>query len=374
MNFVEKFLEGKKGENIGLPTGIRPLDKIINGLQRKVSIGVAAAAKVGKTTFVDFCFLLNPYLHMLKEDKLDDIEWIYFSFEIDRITKEFKLAAFFMANDFGIYDFRYKDKAYLMSQDYLEGTLIHDNGDGTTELVKITEEHEDILKHIYINRIVPMFGEYDKNGNKVKKGKIDFIEHVENPTGLNKYLFRYARDNGSFVEESYYVLDDNKKRVERKRIIGYKANNHKKYTIIITDHIRKLTRERGFTLKENIDKWLEYTTYLRNICGFTFININHSGRGLSNVDRLKYAGEYIFPTADDVKDSGNLGEESTYLITLFNPNDEKYNIDKHFGVTIKDYPNYRSIHLAESRKTISPQHIQSRMLGNINMFLPLENY
>lgn len=375
MNFVKRFQEGKAGHNFGLPTGIKALDKAINGIQKKTSIGLAAAPKVGKTTLCDYSFLIKPYLFMLEQGRLNEVNWIYFSFEIDRISKEFKVAAFFMAHDFGIYSFVYKGTTYKMSQDYLEGVLVHDKGDGTTELVQITEEHEEMLKTVYVTRIVPIFGEYDiETGKKIKNGVVDFIEQKDNPTGMYKYLLKYAKANGEFIEESYTTLDDNNNQVTRKRIVGYKEKNPKLFTIIITDHIRKLRKERGFLMKENIDKWLEYTTELRNLCLFTFINICHSNRGIANVDRLKYAGEYVYPTADDIKDTGNLAEESTILITMFNPNDEKYNLTKHFGVNNREYPDYVSIHIAESRKTESPQHIQNRMIGGVNTFLPLENF
>ncbi len=310
---------------------------------------------------------------MLERNQLDNINWIYYSFEIDRVSKEFKVAAFFMAYDFNVYSVSYKGKTYPMSENYLTGTLLHDNGDGSTEVVPISPEHEEMLKIIYQNRIVPLFGRFDKYGRKIESGKIDFIEELENPTGMNKYIINYAKEHGKFIEAPYQTVNDRGEKVNKSRIIGYSENNPDLFTIIIVDHIRKLKNERGFTLKQNIDKWLEYSTYLRNMCQFTFVNICHSGRQLSNVDRLKYAGEYIFPTADDVKDTGNLAEESTILLTLFNPNDEKYNIDKHFGVELANYPNYRSIHVADARNVECPQHIQTRMLGNINMFLPLEN-
>jgi hypothetical protein len=121
-------------------------------------------------------------------------------------------------------------------------------------------------------------------------------------------------------------------------------------------------------MKENIDKWLEYSTFLRNICSFTFINVCHSNRAVANVERLRFAGEWIFPTADDVKDTGNLSEESTMLLTMFDPNDEKYNLTKHFGLELASFPNYRSIHVTESRYTGGPFHIQTNMFGNTNMF------
>lgn len=370
-NFIETYKAGKQGRNFGLTTGIDSLDSAINGLQKKTTIGLAAAPKCGKTTFCDFAFVISPYLQLLSLGELDKVQWIYFSYEIDRINKEFKFAAFFMAHDYGIYNFTYKGTTYQMSQDYLMGRLLHTNSDGTKESVPVFPEHEEKLKLVYENRIVPLFGEWDDSGHLITEGKIKFIEDPENPTGLNKFLMGYAKLNGTFIETEYNTTNEEGKTVKKKRIIGYRPNDPDKFTIIITDHIRKLRRERGFTMKENIDKWLEYSTFLRNICGFTFIHVCHSNRQIANVDRLKYAGEYIFPTADDVKDTGNLAEESTILMTLFNPNDEKYNLEKHMGVQLSEYPNYRSLHITESRYTECPVHMQLNMYGGINTFTPL---
>lgn len=373
-NFIETFKDGKAGLNFGLTTGIDALDRAMNGTQRGVSIGVAAAPKCGKTTFVDYSFVISPYLQMLQLNRLDDIEWIYFSYEIDRVSKEFKFASFFMAHDFDVWSYVYKDVTYVMSMEYLMGKQMHKLPDGHSELIPISIEHEEMLKNIYISRIVPLFGEYDKYGKKLKQGKIDLIEEAENPTGIDKYLKSHARKTGKFVTESYTILNEKGQTETKTRIIGYNANNPMKYTIVILDHIRKPLRERGFSMKENIDKTLEYTTISRNLCKYTHINICHSNRGIANVERLKFAGENIFPTADDVKDTGNLAEESTILMTLFNPNDEKYNLEKHMGVELKDHPNYRSIHITESRNTPSPMHIQTNMYGGVNMFTPLNQF
>jgi hypothetical protein len=370
-NFRKTFIDGQRGLNIGLTTGIKALDKAIHKIQKKTSIGIAAQPKVGKTTLVDFAFLVSPYLQMLEEGRLNDIEWIYFSYEIDRVSKEFKIAALFMFIDYNIHSFEYKDSRYLMSQDYLMGKLEHENPDGTTELIPLSAEHSEMLKTIYLNRIIPLFGEYDENNKKIKHGKIFFIEDPDNPTGMDKYLKAYAEKHGTFHYEEYTITDDKGVKVKKKRVVSYTENNPKKFTIVITDHLRKLRKERGFTMKENMDKWLEYNTWIRNMCYFTPINVCHSNRNLANMERLKYAGEFIFPTADDVKDTGNLAEESTILMTLFNPNDEKYNLAKHFGVELKDHPLYRSLHITESRYTECPVHIQLNMFGNVNYFSPL---
>ncbi len=77
-----------------------------------------------------------------------------------------------------------------------------------------------------------MFGEYDVNGKRLQDGKIDFIEEPENPTGLDKYIKNYARQNGEFISESYYTTNDQGQRIAKSRITGYKENNPDKFTAI----------------------------------------------------------------------------------------------------------------------------------------------
>ena len=374
MNFVEEFKAGQKGLNMGWTTGIPALDKAMLGTQQKKTYGVVAAPKTGKTTFADFAFIISPYLQAIRENRLDEIEWVYFSYEIDRVSKEFKFASFFMAYDYGIYHFVHEGETYPMSPNYLQGKLFRTTGKDSSgndikELVPVSKDHSDKLKEIYTNRIVPLFGEYNSNGDKISTGKIvHFLEEQDNPTGMHKFLINYCRQHGTFTTERF--MQDG---VEKERIIGYKSHDPKVTRIIITDHVRKPTLERGFSMKQNIDKWLEYSTILRNRCRLTYVHIAHSNRGVANTERLKMAGEWIFPTSDDVKDSGNIAEECNVLMTLFNPNDEKYNLTKHFGVALSNFPFYRSLHITEARDVDCPVHVQMNMYGNINMFTPLVN-
>lgn len=292
------------------------------------------------------------------------INVIYYSFEIDRVKKEFKYASHFMYRDYGISTFTYNGRIYQMSPNYLMGKLLdHENNP-----IIVLPEHEELLKQIYVNRIIPIFGEYNDQGIRIKKGLIDFISDKDNPTGLRNHILHYAKEHGTFIMEKYTTADDKGTNVTKERIVGYKPNNPDLYTIIITDHMRKLKRERSFTLKENIDKWIEYQVELRNWCEFTFVDIIHLNRSIASVDRIKYMKDKLYPTGDDFKDTGNLSEEADFIFTLFNPQDEKYNITEHFGVQLENYPNYRSIHLVESRDTDCPQHLPTEMFGNINYF------
>mgnify|MGYP007068331473 CR=1 FL=1 len=74
----------------------------------------------------------------------------------------------------------------------------------------------------------------------------------------------------------------------------------------------------------------------------------------------------------------NLSEECDYIFTMFNPNDDKYNLKTHFGIQIRKdnlepiYPDMRTIHLVESRHTEAPQHFKTLMKGSIKSFKPFE--
>lgn len=364
MNFISTFKEGQEGRNFGLPTGIPDLDKSLDGMQRKTTYTVASSPKVGKSTLVDFCFVLNPYLYSLENPDLD-IDWNYYSFEIDRVQKEFKFAAFFMDYDYQIDSIEHNGQWFMMSPRYLLGRLKDEEGN----IIPVSKEHAELLKEIYSNRIVPLFGRYSQNGSKLQDGKINFIEEKTNPTGVRNDLLAYADRNGEFFKEPYHTKNEKGEDVVKERIIGYKPKNPNKFTINILDHVRLLKRERNFTMKDNIDKMSQYEVELRNWCGHTFVNVIHLNRGLAAVDRLRFSGAHIYPTAEDIKDSGNLSEDSDVVMTLFNPSDDKYNLKEHFGNPIT--PEYRSIHIVESRATISPDHIFVNMYGNVNKFTPL---
>ena len=372
MNFVETFKAGQEGKNFGLPTGLKSLDYAIDGVQKKSMYGICAAPKVGKTTLTDFSFVLHPFLFLLEQKKKNpdtefDIQWHYFSYEINRIRKEFDFASFFFKYDHGIRDFEYEGETYRMSSRYLLGRLKTKVGGKT---IPVCKEHKDLLERIYLDRIIPLFGEYDNKGKQIKPGYIIFLEERDNPTGMRNLLLQWYKNNGEFDFQEYETFVKGKK-LKQKKIIGYKPDNQSRFHIVVTDHIRKLKRERNFSRKEVIDKWIEYSVELRNWCGSSFVHICHLNRGINDIQRIKFESETLHPTGDDVKDTGNLSEECDYLLTLFNPREEKYKLDSHFGNDLNMYPNYRSIHLVESRDTECPQHLFTQLIGETKEFLEI---
>jgi|VirMetMinimDraft_7_1064189.scaffolds.fasta_scaffold00418_14 hypothetical protein len=371
-NFILEFKKGQAGKNKGLPMGegLSHISSSINGVQRARMYGVAAAPKAGKSTFVDHGFVIMPILYAMENNI--PIEIIYFSFEIDRVEKEFDFATFFLFYDYGITHIELEDGQLFggkniipLVPNYLRGRLQDDEHKTILMKPKILEA----LKQVYEKRIIPLFGEYSEKGICITPGVITFIDEKNNPTGLYKYLLHHAEQNGKF----------NKIQMgNSKRIVGYEPKNPDKFTIVITDHLRKLMNERGWQRKQTVDKYIEYTVDIRNWCKYTFVHIIHLNRNMTQMDRLKSFSDLLYPNSDDIKDTGNLAEDADYVFTLFNPNDERYNLSKHFGKVIKDsdgnelYPDMRTVHLVEARHCEFPKHWRVNMKGTYKNFEKLE--
>lgn len=401
MNFIEEFKKGQLGGNKGLPMGegLQSIYSAINGLLRGMIYVVAAAAKGGKSTFVDAGFVIGPCIFVLENNRkyqelIDkgftpeqikiqynisfiELDIIYNSYEIDRISKEFDFAAHFLNADYGIENIQLEEgvthkgqKTVELSSNYLKGQLIDDNNN----IIKVKPSVFEALKIVYETRIIPLFGQYDIEGNLMKPGLITFLEQKDNPTGIRNYLIDYAKRNGTIIYTKFKGGDG---KIHQK-IQCYKPNNPDKFVFIITDHLRKLVSERGFTLKQTVDKFSEYSVEMKNIFKFTFIHIIHLNRSMTDVQRIKYQDDGLYPNSDDIKETGNLAEDCDFLFTMFNPNDDRFNLSKHFGKLIKDahnnylYPNMRTIHLVESRHTFYPQHFRVNMYGAIKKFKQLK--
>ena len=333
-DFLIKFEQGLKGENKGLRSGLKEVCDAIDNIQKETNYVIMGQPKTFKTKFTDTFFIHYPYL--MNDPGI--LDYTYYSFEVSRIKKTAEWIAFYFWNDYKI---KYSANHIMCKGDK-----------------KIRDEHIKYVEEILAKRIIPLLGEYDKYGNRTKKGIIDFIEEKDNPTGIYHYLINKAKSNGEIIYEEYETVNDSETKVKKQRMVGFKDNEPKKYRMVIVDHVRLMKRERNYSMKENIDKYSEYTISLRNIFKYSFIDIIHSNRNISDNDRTATnSGRYLKPQTDDVKDSGNLAENCNYLIALFNPYNYP-NIQMHYDYMLKDWlGKYRSLHILTARDTEAPKDL-----------------
>lgn len=403
MNLVEVFKAGQSGKNKGLPMGegLENISMHIGGVQKAKIYVIAASPKGGKSTFADAGFVIEPCIYVLdhnakieeqiaktdpdEEEKIASLrsqmiylDIIYFSYEIDRVTKEFDFMAHFIERDYGIsYVTLPSGKTYRrgntvpISSSFLMGELVYDQLDakGEREVILVPQYLEAKMRDIYLKRIIPLFGEYNSEGTRIKRGLIFFFENRDNPTGMRNTILSYAESKGTLK----YIETQKGTKVSR-RLVGYTPHNSQQFTLVVTDHLRKVHLERDFNLKQAVDKFSEYSVELKNICYFSFVHIIHLNRAMADIARRKLDGDSIYPMSDDIKETGNLSEDANYIFTMFNPNDDKYNLKKHFGLTIRNnsggllYPNMRTIHLVEARNCEAPKHFRVNMFGGIKKF------
>lgn len=372
MKFLEELERGKAGLNVGIPLGpgLLKLSNAINGLQKGRYYVIASSPKVGKSTFMNYGFIIQPYLYALEHNKR--IKWYYYSLEMDRVDQEYNFATYFLFHDYGITDITLDigitvdgKNTMPLTPNYLRGRVMDDKG----KFIMIKPKIEEALKKVYKNRIIPLFGEYDEEDQLIKQGLITVIETRHHPTGIYYDLLEEAKKYGKLKKKTYGTSE---------RIIGYVPDDPEQMVIVCFDHCRKAIPERGQDEKKMVDTLSDYFVALRNLLGWSFVNVVHLNRKLGETDNLKFSKENIYPDSEKIMSSSSMAQDCDYAITLFNPNDKKYHLKKHFGVEIKDrddneyYPEMRTVHLVESRHCVFPQHFRVNMKGAYKNFEMLE--
>jgi hypothetical protein len=277
-SFKQRIEDGLSGKYKGLNNGFDKLNKYIYNTQRKTYTLIGGLSGSAKTTLVNYILLNN----IEDADKNNiPIDVFYYSYEIDEETTKANWLSVII----------YKKHKIIIPPEKI-------NGLGDNRLSFAEQE--------YINKELPYLDSLFK--------RINFRFDANNPTGIRNELYDYAKSVGEFQYESY-----NSSEGEKKRLIGYKLNEPDRYTLIIMDHLSLMKLERGFSLKENIDKYSEYCIFFRNICGFSFFNLQQFNMGLNSVERSKLKGVDLSPQQNDFKDSTNPYTDSDIAIGLMNP-------------------------------------------------------
>lgn len=320
--FIEKVKAGREGAYRGIPGGLERFDEKVYNTQFAKMYSIVGSPKSGKSAFMLWRYIFIPWVNGQR-----NIKWILYSLEMDVDQVKARLASMFI--------YYYYKKTINPNLIYSYGSISNRLSDEDFALIEKIEEE-------YLSKLFE---------------KITFIEDKDasNPTGIYKYALSYARANGVEGKASYQTLDDTEKTVTKYRTVSYTPNDPDEKVFIIVDTLGLMKRERGFSKKENIDKWLDdYAITLRNIYKYTIVNLHHLNRGISSIERRKFQAEELQPELEDIKDTSALAESSDMVIAVFNPNTyAKIDIHQNYKIT-KFKGKYRSIHVIASRFTEFP--------------------
>lgn len=308
--------KGKKGDNIGVSTGLNKLDKIIGGIQRSRYYLISASSSVGKTALA--LFMMYYTLKNMTEDA--PVYYLYISLEIGADILLAKLMSLYCAEEFGI---------YLTINDILSFEKPLD--DYSYECLKTAKKWiESISENITI------------------------IDEMVTSSKLYKVTLDFAEKHGKFE------IVNGKKR--------YVPNNPKQLIIGVTDHLSLINPSEGRKLKEEMDLASSYMVTLKRKLQMSWFVLMQQNRDASSMDRRK--ADLSEPTLSDIKDSNSPVQDADVVIQLFFPFREKLATYRGYRILgddgLKSF--HRSLIISKNRYGIANVVLNTVFYGSVGWF------
>lgn len=294
-SFISQVHKGMKGMNGGLDNGLKNINKYIHGTHRGRKILIGADSGTGKTTLADFMYIYSLWMDCKKQGIKLYIK--YFSFEISAAEKKAKWVCQWVKHIYKI----------DLSTDYIMGRIpgLHLTNEHLKLVMRAYAVVEEVMKDIVL---------------------IDFMLH---PTGmLNKLVEEHYEKIGT-------VIRDTPKEGKKKGMIrGYKPNDPRAMTLVLTDHVSLINVESGcVTTKQIMDRWSMYGVQLRNIFGTTVVDIQQFSTNMMSAYREQKKSESaIAPQRLDFADSTYLYRDSDLVFGLVKP--VQYNLKTFMGYNL----------------------------------------
>lgn len=315
----ERIKRGLQGDFSGLANGFHDLNKVLFGVQRGCYTLIGGQSGTYKTTLLDYIFL-NAIQDAMEKGIPIDI--FYYSFEIDKLTKQCNWLS----------QLAFKKHGIVISPEKIKG--LGNN--------RLTPEEQQIID-LLIPEMEALFN------------KINFVFDVVNPTGIYNDIFKYCSKLGTF-EYTPYVDDNNQ---PKQRIKSFKFHENR-YVLIGIDHIVLAKKERNYTTKENIDKLSEYMVALKNIFGVSPFLVQQFNMGLTAVERQKFKGVDLSPSQSDFKDSTNPYQDCDVALGIINP--YKLDMEKYLGYMVNVFKD-KFIALKVIKNRLSKDNVAKGLLA-----------
>lgn len=285
---IRKEIErGVIGKTSGLKMGFNRLNKYI-GIRKRIYTLIIGSTGSGKSAFLHNAYFLNPFEFSVSKQNTQGVKFKGILFSMER------------------------SKLYTITK-WISRRIFLDQG----VMIPVSK-----MLGWWDEKLTPeefaYFAMYEEYIDTLLKS-VDIIEGPQNPTGIYKYVKKYAESVGKVEEES-----------EFKKI--YIPNDEDIITIIGVDHLGLMKTEKGMTSKkEAIDKTSEYLQIFRDFYGFSPVPVSQLNRNLGNPIYQKF--DNVEPSLDDAKESGNPAEAADVVLSLFDPlrfktNDISYDANK----------------------------------------------
>ena len=173
---LNRIREGILGQYTGIPSGLtNRVDKFTQGVLRGNYYLIGAESGVGKTTFADTAFVIEPFLWKLtNQGDKRNIKFLYFSLELSKEDKLFNWLSYLA----------YKKKGAVIDRNVIAGF----------SKIKLNEKEFDLIKDV------------NKDLDKLLEDT-EFYQSLNGEGELYDILLDYAKANGKIIYKNKKIID-----------------------------------------------------------------------------------------------------------------------------------------------------------------------
>lgn len=296
----------EEGKDLAIPFGFNRFDVVFPGIMKACYYLISANQKVGKTQITNALFIINV-INFLEKNPNTNLDAKIFSFNLEM------------------------SKEALMRQLMCYRLYIKHG-------IRISPRQlQSLLKSYVVNDHIIQKIEADEKWFNLLNSKVEFIDHIKNPTGIWKYMREFARQNGKFFWKGKEIDVPEDADWELMKWDHYEPNNPDLIVMPIIDNVNLFMEERGKTLWDTIGLYSHsYCVKMRNNFYFSPVNIQQQAAANESIDGKKV--DMQEPSASNLADNKTTAKDCDVFITIHSPFKNKkstyndYNIEK-----LRDY-------------------------------------
>lgn len=337
-NLKDRRNNALNGEINCIPFDFTRFSNDIPGIEKDKYYLISGNTKSGKSQLTNYLFLYTPLLYAYHNPEKVRVKIFYFPLEEtpENITLRFMSYLLFTLSGIRIapIDLKSTNSNKILPQDILN--LLE------------SEEYISILKF------------YEEN--------VIFLTE-RNPTGVWRMMLKYAQDTGTIHYKDINITNKETGLVETKQVFDYyEPHDAKEYVLCITDHVSLLESERGYDLRQTINKFSEYMMILRNKYHIIPVVVQQQSTETSSLEAFK--NNKIRPTTAGLADSKYTSKDCTVMLGITNP--FVHELPEYYSYDITQFKgNIRFLEVVVNREGESNNIVALYFDGAVNYFREL---
>lgn len=303
-NIIERRNRLKEGKINSIPSPFERFRNDFLGIERQKMYLVSSFTKGSKTQFTTFMFVITPLLYSFKNRDKARVKFFFYLWEE---TKE---------------DFTSRIISHLLfklSEGKIEVSptdLMSSNNDKP-----LSDEALEMMNSEEFINIMNYFEE------------CSIFSDSQNPTGIWLECKSYAENNGTTHYKAKKYKDEFGVEKETQGFDYYEPNDSEEYRILYIDHLSLTSQERGYTLKQAMDKVGEYCILLRDRYFFSPVIIQQQNTDNESIDAIKM--NKLRPTTAGLADSKYSARNCNVFLGLFSP--IKFDLNSYYGYDVTKF-------------------------------------